>query len=84
MTGTNKVPDSPQGSSKGEEKSGAALAGIGVQFVVLIVAGMYGGQWVDRQFGFSPWGLVAGVFLGAVLGFVALLRMVRTSAGWKS
>lgn len=56
--------------------SGAAVAGLGLQMVVSIVAGMYAGQWLDRRFASEPWFLVGGVFLGAVLSFYSVYRQL--------
>ena len=56
------------------------MAGAGFELVVLVVAGMFGGQWFDRRFHSAPWGVMGFVFLGAVLGFVAMVRAVTEAS----
>jgi len=49
------------------------LAGLGMQFLLVLLGGVAGGGWVDRRFGSAPWGILGGVlFAGAV--FVRLVR----------
>ena len=55
------------------EVSGAAYAGIGLQFAALILIFVFAGQWLDRRFD-SQWFTIAGVFLGATLGIVSMYR----------
>lgn len=52
----------------------AAYAGLGLQFVAVVLAGLYAGQWLDRRFGTEPWLMIAGVFLGAGGAFWAMYR----------
>jgi ATP synthase protein I len=54
-----------------------ALAGIGPLLAAAIVVGYFVGGWVDRRFGTAPWGMAAGLFLGAAGGFVELFRLLR-------
>jgi F0F1-type ATP synthase assembly protein I len=51
-------------------------AGLGFQFAGTLVAFGALGWWLDSRFGTSPWLMIAGVFLGAVGAFVALVRAV--------
>ena len=51
-------------------------AGLGFQFAATLVAFAALGWWLDEKLGSSPWLLIAGVFLGATGGFVALIRAV--------
>jgi F0F1-type ATP synthase assembly protein I len=53
--------------------SGAAYAGIGLQFAALILIFVFAGQWLDRRFD-SQWFTIVGVFLGATLGIVSMYR----------
>lgn len=53
--------------------SGAAYAGIGLQFAAIILLSVFAGQWLDRRFG-TQWFTVAGVFIGATLGIVSMYR----------
>jgi F0F1-type ATP synthase assembly protein I len=74
MTGTDKdgksragrAPDTDGGTSPGE------FAGLGLQFVIAILGGLYAGQWLDRKLGSAPWFLLIGVFSGAGLSFYSM------------
>ena len=54
--------------------AGGELAGIGIQFAVVIVVFTFGGIWLDRRLGTSPWLLLACVFVGAGGGFYSIYR----------
>ena len=49
-------------------------AGAGFQFTAAVLAGVLGGNWLDRKLGTSPWLLIVMVFSGAALGFYSLYR----------
>ncbi len=72
-------PRRTPGSSGGPP--GAELAGIGVQFVAVLLASLYGGRWLDERFGTAPWFLLLGVLLGFSLSLVYIFR--RLGAGAK-
>ncbi|HBF12460.1 MAG TPA: hypothetical protein DDW49_03575 [Deltaproteobacteria bacterium] len=50
---------------------------VGIQMVVSVVLGLYAGKWLDSRWNTEPWLMVAGVVLGAVLGFYNLIRLLR-------
>ena len=54
--------------------AGGELAGIGIQFAVVIVVFTFGGIWLDRRLGTSPWLLLVCVFAGAAGGFYSIYR----------
>ncbi len=54
--------------------SGAAVAGLGLQFVVAILLFLFIGKWADERLGTEPWLLIAGVFLGASASFYSIYR----------
>jgi F0F1-type ATP synthase assembly protein I len=54
--------------------SGAAVAGLGMQFVVAILLFLFLGKWLDERLGTTPWLLIAGVFLGAGASFYSIYR----------
>ena len=54
--------------------SGAAVAGLGLQFVVAILLFLFIGKWADEKLGTEPWLLIAGVFLGASASFYSIYR----------
>ncbi len=70
---TSLEPRKPSvlGGSIGE--AGLALA-IGIDFLVVIAAGAGLGWLADRQFGWAPFGLVAGLAVGVVGGLIRLIH----------
>ena len=54
--------------------SGAAFAGLGLQFVVALLLFLFLGQWLDRKLGTAPWMMMIGVFVGAGGAFYAMYR----------
>ena len=70
MTGAPKdLRPSAQDEKKAPDGglSGIDFAAIPFQLAFCIIAGVYGGQWLDRKLGSSPWLLIVGVLLGAGL-----------------
>ncbi len=41
--------------------------GLGIQFVAVLLAFLFAGQWLDEKLGTKPWLLILGVFLGFIL-----------------
>jgi len=82
MTG---MPKDPRPSAEAERKaseggpSGAEFAGIGLQFTISILGGLYAGQWLDKKLGSAPWLLFIGVFLGAGLSFYSMYRKLMAA-----
>ena len=74
MTGTDKDPRSGAGRAPDGDggTSPSEFAGLGIQFVVAILGGLYAGQWLDRKLGSAPWFLLIGVLLGAGLSFYGM------------
>jgi F0F1-type ATP synthase assembly protein I len=67
-------PRNPVGEGRHKvDVSGAAYAGIGLQFAALILVFVFAGQWLDRRFD-SQWFTIAGVFVGAALGIWSMYR----------
>jgi F0F1-type ATP synthase assembly protein I len=50
------------------------FAGVGIQFAAILVLSAFGGIWLDRKLGTSPWLLIVLVFVGAAAGFYSLYR----------
>ena len=66
-----KSEDDPQETNR---KSGLAYAAAFSLFSA-VVAGLIAGWLMDRWLGTRPWLLVAGIVLGAVVGFYQFIRM---------
>ena len=82
MTAT---PNDPRPSADAKRKaseggpSGAEFAGVGLQFALSILGGVYAGQWLDAKLGSAPWLLIIGVFLGAGLSFYSMYRKLMAA-----
>jgi len=63
-----------------------ALAGLGMQFFVALIAFVYAGNWADKRMGTSPVFLLLGVFFGGGGTFFLSYRrlIVRTTPVPKS
>ena len=48
--------------------------GLGMQFAVAILLGLWGGWWLDNRLSVSPLFLLLGALLGGATGFYALYR----------
>jgi ATP synthase protein I len=66
-------PPGPEGR-KGGGQDPAQLAGIGLQFGIVLVAFLFAGKWLDEKLGTEPWLLMAGVFLGFGLSVFWMYR----------
>ncbi len=77
--------DEPQEPLRDQRASGEqspwALAGLGTQFFVALIAFGYGGNWLDERFGTTPLFLLLGV-LGGGGGsfFLSYRRLMRGMA----
>jgi F0F1-type ATP synthase assembly protein I len=65
------------GSSNRRPLGMAAVAGSGAEFAVVIAAGAFAGQWLDRRLGTAPWLVIVGTFVAAGAGFYRLVRALR-------
>lgn len=71
-------PKGPAGRGGGGQDP-ARLAGIGIQFGIVLVAFLFAGKWLDDRLGTEPWLLMAGVFVGFGLSVFWMYR--RLMAG---
>jgi ATP synthase protein I len=59
--------------------SGGEFAGIGLQFALTILVFVFGGVWLDRRLGTSPWFLIVFVFVGSAAGVYSMYRKVTAA-----
>ncbi|HEX4823425.1 MAG TPA: AtpZ/AtpI family protein [Candidatus Polarisedimenticolaceae bacterium] len=64
-----------------EGPSPLEFAGLGFELVVPLMVGLFGGQWLDRRFGTTPWLVLTGALLGAAAGMLNLYRRVVPPKG---
>jgi len=62
--------------SQSSSSSTSGFAGLGVQFLVVILLFLFGGKWLDARLGTAPWLLILGVFVGAGTGMFVMYRRV--------
>ena len=64
------------GGRKGKGQDPARLAGIGLQFGIVLVAFLFAGKWLDDRLGTEPWLMMAGVFVGFALSVLWMYRQL--------
>jgi F0F1-type ATP synthase assembly protein I len=75
MTQRPRVPIpglEPESEDRRQSRSFTRFAGVGLQFALSVVLFSYAGQWVDRKFETTPWGVIVGVFVGAGAAFYSM------------
>ena len=69
-------------SSSDEGPTPWALAGLGLQWFVAVLALVYAGNWVDRKLGSAPIALLVGVFVGGGgVFYVSVRRLLASGTG---
>ena len=58
-------------------KEAIQYLGIGVQFAVTILVGVFLGHFLDGKFQTTPWCTLAGAAFGLILGFIELIKKVQ-------
>lgn len=58
----------------------ALFSGAGFTMAASVVIGAWAGHWADQRWGTEPWLLVFGFLLGALAGFVQLIRLVTIAS----
>jgi F0F1-type ATP synthase assembly protein I len=70
----------PDPNASREVGAGYKYVSLGMQFAGGIILFMLVGYWLDRQFGLTPIGTVAGTLVGAVLSFLVVYRRLQADA----
>ncbi len=52
-------------------------ANIGIEMMVSVLIGAFGGYGLDRLFHTKPWLMIVGFILGSIAGFVSLFRLLE-------
>jgi F0F1-type ATP synthase assembly protein I len=79
---TMERPRQPEPAPKaGELREFGSYAGLGLQFAMTmaVLGGL--GWWLDGKLSTTPWLLVAGVLIGAIGGFIRIVRAVPPARG---
>jgi len=59
---------------KRSEPGWGQYLGIGLEMAVGVTLGYAVGWWLDRKFGWSPWGVTVGSLLGVAAGMYLLIK----------
>ncbi len=71
-------PGDPSPRKRGDDSAAwYRLAGVGLEFVVAILAFGFIGRWIDGKIGTAPWLMVGGFCLGFVAGMMILIRAAK-------
>jgi ATP synthase protein I len=67
----------PDRNSKGEFREWMRHANIGIEMMVSVLIGAFGGYGLDYLFHTKPWLMIAGFILGSVAGFRSLFQLLN-------
>jgi len=62
---------------KGTLREWMPYANIGIEMLVSVLIGAFGGYGLDRLFHTKPWLMIVGFILGSIAGFVSLFRLLQ-------
>ena len=62
-------------------RSGFRYVGLGVELVIPLLLGLWGGYKLDEWLETEPWLMIAGVVIGMVAGFLNFFRAVLPRKG---
>ena len=60
------------------------IAGLGVQFTLVMCLGFFGGRWLDKRFGTAPWLLAISCLAAFALAVYLLVKSAQMAAGQDS
>ena len=78
MSGERNVPDGKSGATAAATLSGAAYAGLGLQFALSILLFLFVGNWLDKRLGTSFLAIL-GAFVGGSAGFYSIYRKLMAA-----
>lgn len=67
------VPPEP-GGKHGSDKDLWHFLGMGSQLAGTVALFVLLGWWLDRKFGWTPWGLIVSASIGVVMGLYSFLK----------
>ena len=79
-----RVPETPAGTPVSSGPPASHFAGLGLQLAAVLAVFTYGGWWLDRRLGTTPWLTILMVFVGAGGALYSIYRKVfpaSTDAG---
>jgi ATP synthase protein I len=67
----------PGQKPKGEFREWMRHANIGIEMMVSVLIGVFGGYGLDALFHTKPWLMIVGFILGSVAGFRSLFQLLN-------
>jgi F0F1-type ATP synthase assembly protein I len=67
------MPGTEQPGGKDDPNWGK-YAAVGLQMAVGVALGVIVGNWLDKKYGWEPWGLLVGTMLGLAGGMYLLIK----------
>jgi ATP synthase protein I len=58
-------------------RAAGTTGAVGIEIVLAVLVGYWGGQWLDRHLGTTPWLMYLGLAAGIGAAIKALVRVVR-------
>lgn len=58
-------------------RSLSAAGTVGLDIAVSVVLGLLVGSWLDRKYGWAPWGVIVGLVVGTATGFNMLFKTAK-------
>src|SRR5436190_21751683 len=77
--GTNPIAENSM--PQDQDANWGSLAGVGLQIGVGVGLGCVVGWWLDKKFGWSPWGIVVGAMLGLASGMYLMIKETLKKQG---
>jgi F0F1-type ATP synthase assembly protein I len=71
---TNGGDEGPAPKRTDPDPDWGRYVGVGLQMLVGVGLGFVVGRWLDRKFGWEPWGVFAGTMLGLAAGMYLLIK----------
>ena len=68
------MAEMPPGKSPDSDTNWGKHLGVGLQMLVGVALGFVVGNWLDKKYGWAPWGVMVGTMLGLASGMYLLIK----------
>ena len=68
------MAEKPPGKPPDSDTNWGKHLGVGLQMLVGVGLGFVVGNWLDKKYGWAPWGVMAGTMLGLASGMYLLIK----------
>jgi len=66
------MPEQNRGGD--DQQNWGKYLGFGMEVAVGVAVGFFVGQWLDKRYGWNPWGVMIGTMIGMAAGMYPLIR----------